>query len=186
MDDSAIVELFWKRDEQAIAATTEKYNVYCLSIAMNILGNIEDAEECVNDAYLNTWNSIPTNRPKMLSTYLGKIVRNLSFNCYKKNRAKKRGNGQVSVILDELSEVIADSGSPEEEWNRKILLESMNSFLKEIPVEKRKIFVCRYWYSDSVRDIAKRYGMTENNVSVTLKRIRKKLHDYLVERGVDL
>ena len=87
MDDSAIVELFWKRDEQAIAATTEKYNVYCLSIAMNILGNIEDAEECVNDAYLNTWNSIPPNKPKMLSTYLGKIVRNMSFNLYKKNRA---------------------------------------------------------------------------------------------------
>lgn len=122
----------------------------------------------------------------MLSTYLGKIVRNLSFNCYKKNRAKKRGNGQVSVILDELSEVIADSGSPEEEWNRKILLESMNSFLEEIPVEKRKIFVCRYWYSDSIKDIAKRFNMTENYVSVTLKRLRKKLHDYLMERGVEL
>ena len=106
MDDSAIVELFWKRDEQAIAATTEKYNVYCLSIAMNILGNIEDAEECVNDAYLNTWNSIPPNKPKMLSTYLGKIVRNMSFNLYKKNRAKKRTNGSFTLILDELSEII--------------------------------------------------------------------------------
>ena len=164
MDDSAIVELFWKRDEQAIAATTEKYNVYCLSIAMNILGNIEDAEECVNDAYLNTWNSIPPNKPKMLSTYLGRFT----------------------LILDELSEIITDSKNIEDEGNARFLLENINSFLKEIPAEKRQIFVCRYWYSDSVRDIAKRYGMTENNVSVTLKRIRKKLHDYLVERGVDL
>ncbi len=186
MDDSAIVELFWKRDEQAIAATTEKYNVYCLSIAMNILGNIEDAEECVNDAYLNTWNSIPPNKPKMLSTYLGKIVRNMSFNLCKKNRAKKRTNGSFTLILDELSEIITDSKNIEDEGNARFLLENINSFLKEIPAEKRQIFVCRYWYSDSVRDIAKRYGMTENNVSVTLKRIRKKLHDYLVERGVDL
>lgn len=174
MDDSAIVELFWKRDEQAIAATTD------------ILGNIEDAEECVNDAYLNTWNSIPPNKPKMLSTYLGKIVRNMSFNLYKKNRAKKRTNGSFTLILDELSEIITDSKNIEDEGNARFLLENINSFLKEIPAEKRQIFVCRYWYSDSVRDIAKRYGMTENNVSVTLKRIRKKLHDYLVERGVDL
>ena len=186
MDDNTIVQMLWNRDETAISVMSEKYGPYCLSIARNILGNHEDAEECVNDTYLNTWNSIPTNRPKMLSTYLGKIVRNLSFNCYKKNRAKKRGNGQVSLILDELSEVIADSGSPEEEWNRKILLESMNSFLEEIPVEKRKIFVCRYWYSDSIKDIAKRFNMTENHVSVTLKRLRKKLHDYLMERGVEL
>lgn len=88
MDDSAIVELFWKRDEQAIAATTEKYNVYCLSIAMNILGNIEDAEECVNDAYLNTWNSIPPNKPKMLSTYLGKIVRICHSICIRKTELR--------------------------------------------------------------------------------------------------
>lgn len=99
MDDSTIVELFWKRDEQAIAATTEKYNAYCLSIAMNILGNIEDAEECVNDAYLNTWNSIPPNKPKMLSTYLGKIVRNMSFNLYKKNRAKKQHKWKLHVNI---------------------------------------------------------------------------------------
>ncbi len=119
-----------------------------------------------------------------LPTY-EKIIRNLvSF--YKKNRAKKRTNGSFTLILDELSEIITDSKNIEDEGNARFLLENINSFLKEIPAEKRQIFVCRYWYSDSVRDIAKRYGMTENNVSVTLKRIRKKLHDYLVERGVDL
>ena len=119
-----------------------------------------------------------------LPTY-EKIIRNLvSF--YKKNRAKKRTNGCFTLILDELSEIITDSKNIEDEGNARFLLENINSFLKEIPAEKRQIFVCRYWYSDSVRDIAKRYGMTENNVSVTLKRIRKKLHDYLVERGVDL
>ena len=108
----------------------------------------------------------------MLSTYLGKIVRNMSFNLYKKNRAKKRTNGSFT-LLDELSEIITDSKNIEDEGNARFLLENINSFLKEIPAEKRQIFVCRYWYSDSVRDIAKRYGMTENNVSVTLKRIRK-------------
>lgn len=90
MDDNQIVQMYWDRDEKAISVTSEKYGSYCLTIARNILGNHEDAEECVSDTYLNTWNSIPSNRPKMLSTYLGKIVRNLSFNLYKKNRAEKQ------------------------------------------------------------------------------------------------
>lgn len=167
MDDSTIVQMYWDRNEKAIPATSEKYGSYCLSIARNILGNHEDAEECVNDTYLNTWNSIPTNRPKMLSTYLGKIVRNLSFNLYRKNRAEKRGAGQIAEVLDELSELIADPNGPEEAWDCKYLRETINTFLSELPAEKRRIFVSRYWYADSVKDIAKRSGMTESNVSVT-------------------
>lgn len=186
MEDNTIVQMYWNRDEKAIVETSAKYGSYCLSIAKNILGNHEDAEECVNDTYLHTWKSIPTNRPAMLSTYLGKIVRNLSFNLYKKNRAEKRGFGQIPFVLEELSELIADSNKPEEELDSKLLAESINSFLADLPVEKRKLFVCRYWYADSVKDIAKSFGMTENNVSVTLSRLRNNLHKYLLESGFEL
>lgn len=184
MEDEAIVQLFWERDEKAITATAEKYGAYCMSIASNILGNSEDAEECINDAYLNTWNSIPPHRPQMLSTYLGKIVRNLSFNLYKKKRADKRGGGQMSLVLDELSEVLAGVGSPEESWDAAFLAQMINGFLEAIPLERRKIFVRRYWYAESVKDIAKRYDMTENNVSVILNRTRDNLKKYLMERGI--
>ncbi|MCR4727726.1 MAG: sigma-70 family RNA polymerase sigma factor [Lachnospiraceae bacterium] len=186
MNDDQIVRMYWDRDEKAISVTSEKYGSYCLHIAGNILGNHEDAEECVNDTYLNTWNSIPTNRPEMLSTYLGKIVRNLSFNLYKKNRAEKRGAGQIGLVLDELAELIADSNRPEDELDCKLLSESVNRFLETLPAEKRKLFVCRYWYADSVKDIAKRFEMTENNVSVALSRLRTGLHNYLLERGFEL
>ncbi len=186
MEDNQIVQMYWERNEKAISATSEKYGSYCFSIAKNILGNYEDAEECVNDTYLNTWNSIPSNRPKLLSTYLGKIVRNLAFNLYKKNKVGKRGGCQIRVVLDELSELIADPNSSEEMWNCKLISDTINSFLSELPVEKRNIFVCRYWYADSVKLIAERYAMTENNVSVTLNRLRTKLHDYLIERGIEL
>lgn len=186
MDDNTIVQMFWDRNQNAISVTSEKYGAYCMSIAYNILGNYQDAEECVSDTYLNTWNSIPTNRPKMLSTYLGKIVRNLSFNIYKKKKAQKRGSGQISLVIEELADVITDSNDIENEWNKKLLIESINSYLSELPDVKRRIFVCRYWYADSVKDIAGRFGMTENNVSVTLQRLRSQLHNYLVERGFEL
>lgn len=186
MDDSTIVQMYWDRDENAISATSQKYGPYCLSIARNILGEHEDAEECVNDAYLSTWNSIPTNRPSVLSAYLGKIVRNLSFNLYKKSRAEKRGSGNIDLVLDELSELTTDSNTPEDELDCKLLSEAINSFLADLPAQKRKLFVCRYWYADSIKDISDRFGTTENNVSVTLNRIRIKLHDYLLESGFEL
>lgn len=147
MDDDSIVRMYWERNEKAISVTSEKYGSYCLSIAKNILDNQEDAEECVNDTYLNAWNSIPPNRPKILSTYLGKIVRNLSFNVYKRNKAEKRGSGQIALVLDEPSAIVADSKNQEDEWNRKLLVSAINAFLSELPTEKRKIIVCRYWYA---------------------------------------
>lgn len=186
MDDNQIVQMYWDRNEKAISVTSEKYGAYCLSIVRNILGNREDAEECVSDTYLNTWNSIPTNRPSVLSTYLGKIIRNLAFNLYKKNKAEKRGSGNVDLVLDELSELIADSSKPEDELDCKLLSEAINSFLSGLPAEKRKLFVCRYWYADSVKDITKKLEMTENNVSITLTRLRTSLHNYLLERGFEL
>ena len=107
MDDANIVQLYWDRNEQAIPATADKYESYCTSIAKNILGNHEDTEECVNDTYLNAWNSMPPHRPSILSTFLGKIVRNLSFNRYKHNTADKRGGGELPVVLEELSDLVS-------------------------------------------------------------------------------
>ena len=106
MEDSQIIKLYWDRDQAAIPATSQKYGNYCLSIARNILGNSQDAEECVNDTFLNAWNSMPPHRPNMLSTFLGKITRNLSFNRYKYNHAEKRGNGEIQCVLDELAECV--------------------------------------------------------------------------------
>ncbi len=183
MEDAKIVQLYWDRDEQAIPATSDKYGSYCASIARNILGNAEDAEECVNDTYLHAWNAMPPHRPKMLSTFLGKLTRNLSLNRCRHNDAEKRGGGQSAAVLDELAELVSGGGEPEQEIDRRELLEAINVFLDELPRDKRRIFVCRYWYFDSVSEIAARFGLTENRVSVTLSRLRRKLHDYLSERG---
>ena len=186
MDDAKIVQLYWDRDEQAIPVTANKYGNYCTSIAINILGNREDAEECVNDTYMNAWNSMPLHRPNILSTFLGKIVRNLSIKRYKHNTADKRGGGQATVVLDEIAEFVSDTDSVEKEIDHRELVKAIDSFLDRLPTDKRSIFVCRYWYFDSVSDIANRFGMTENNVSVTLNRLRLKLHNYLLERGFEL
>ena len=148
MDDAKIVQLYWDRDEQAIPATADKYGNYCTSIAKNILGNQQDAEECVNDTYMSAWNAMPPHRPNILSVFLGKLTRNLSLNRYKHNHAAKRGGGQVPVILDEIMEFVSGT--------------------------------------DSISDIALRFGMTENHVSVTLSRLRLELRNYLFERGFDL
>lgn len=186
MDDGEIVRLYWDRDERAITASAEKYGTYCTAIARNILRNIEDAEECVNDTYLNAWNTIPPHKPNILSTFLGKITRNLSINKYKHNHTEKRGGGQVPVVLDELRDIVSDSASVEQSIEQNELVAAIDIFLAGLSEEKRKIFVCRYWYFDSVSDIAERFGMTENNVSVTLSRMRTKLHNYLLKRGFEL
>lgn len=186
MEDSEIVQLYWKRNEQALSATADKYGRYCTSIAKNILGNSEDAEECVNDTYLNAWNSIPPHKPGVLSAFLGKITRNLSFNRYRHNTADKRGGGETAVVLDELLDIVSDTESMEQEMEYRELVKAIDSFLAALPSQKRNIFVCRYWYFDSVSRIASRFQMTENNVSVTLNRIRVQLREYLLEGGFDL
>lgn len=183
MDDAKIVQLYFDRNEQAIPATADKYGNYCTSIAKNILGNHEDAEECVNDTYLNAWNSIPPHQPKMLSTFLGKIVRNLAFNRYKYNTADKRGSGEIALVLEELAGCVSGKDDVEQAYEHKELVAAINDFLGILPSEKRNIFVCRYWYSDSIADIATRYDMNYAAVSMTLNRLRTKLHNYLIKRG---
>ena len=183
MDDREIIRLYFNRDERAVSATAKKYGNYCTAIAQNILDSREDVEECVSDTYFSAWNTIPPTRPSVLSAFLGKITRNLAFNKYKHNHVLKRGKGEVALVLDELAECISGRDDVEQEIDRRELVSDINAFLGTLPTKKRNIFVCRYWYSDSVSAIAKRYEMTEGNVSVTLHRLRAGLKAYLSERG---
>ncbi len=186
MDDHGIIQMYWDRDDQAIRATSDKYGHYCKSIARNILNNDEDAEECVNDTYLNAWNAMPAHWPEQLATFLGKITRNLSFNKYKHNRTEKRGGGEIALVLDELADCISGNDDVEQIIDRRELIKTLNSFVRSLPVDKRNIFVRRYWYADSISDIAKARGMLQGTVSKTLERTRKKLKTYLTERGFEI
>lgn len=185
IDDNKIIQLYFDRDENAIKETSEKYGIYCSSIAINILNNKEDAEECVSDTYLKTWNSIPPNRPTVLRTFLGKITRNAAFDLYKKMNAEKRGKGNLAVVLDELGDCVSGGCEPEKEYDKKECINAINSFLGTLSEEKCAFFVRRYWYAETISIIAKRYGKRENYVSVSLNRVRKKLHEYLLERGFE-
>lgn len=184
MEDIEIVELFWKRDEKAIAETQNKYSNYCFSIARNILGNQQDCEEVINDTFLAAWNSIPPHHPLILSTYLGKIARRLSLNKYRRYSAKKRGGQDITVSLSELDECVSDGRSIRDELEEKYLAETIDGFLAGLKESERKIFVCRYWYFEPVQDIARRFGFTESKVKMTLKRTRDRLRDYLEKEGV--
>lgn len=183
MEDSEIVRLFLERNEQAVAETMAKYKGYCTKIALNILFSQEDAEECVNDAFMKLWELIPPNEPEILSVFIGMITRNLAINRYRQSLTQRRGNGELAVAFDELSEVISDSADIENEAERRELLDEINKFLKKLPEKKRNIFICRYWHCDSLRDIAARFSVSESNVSVILNRTRKKLCEYLQKRG---
>lgn len=183
MEDREIVGLYFDRDMRAIEETSAKYRNYCTAVAVNILGNSEDAEECLNDALHSAWNSIPPQKPENLRTYIGKIVRNLSFDRYRKNNSQKRGGGEIAFVLDELSEIVSGKDTPEMEIDRKELVSDINCFLKESSKEKRSIFVMRYWYTMSVEDISKKSGKSQTNVSVILNRVRNELKAYLNERG---
>ncbi len=186
MEDFKIVQLYWERDQSAITETAAKYGNYCTSIARNILGNRKDAEECVQDTYMNAWNSMPPHKPNVLSAFLGKITRNLSFDRYKYNNADKRGGNEISAVLDELSECVSGKNNVEQEIEYKELVKAIDTFLATLSSEKRSIFVCRYWYTDSIAEIAKQFHMRENTVSMTLSRIRANLQKYLRERGYEL
>ena len=183
MTDERIIELFFARSERGIEELDTKYGATCHRIAQNILGNKEDAEECVNDAYLGVWNSIPPKKPSLLSAFLFKILRNLSITRYHANTAQKR-NSFYDIALDELEETISTEESIEKECSQKELTTTIEGFLDTLTRENRVIFVCRYWSSESYTEIAKRTGLTEKNISVRLTRIREKMKEYLSERGI--
>ena len=182
MEDSKIIQLFWERDESALSAVSEKYGRYCGAIARNIIGDEQYAEECVNDTLLELWEAIPPNRPKHLTAFIGKVVRNNAFNTVKGIMAKKRGGGESQLVLDELNEV-ASEYSVELTAERHEILAAINDFLKRIPAKQRNVFVLRYWHCCDISDISQIVGISEANVYSILKRVRKKLIENLKNRG---
>lgn len=175
MDDKQIIALYWQRNDNAIAETDKKYGTYCLSVANNILGNREDSEECVNDTWLHAWNSMPPQKPASLKLFLARITRNLSINLYNAKKAKKRGGGEMTVLLDELSLCASAGGDVSREFEAKELERCINRFVRSLPKRECNIFVRRYFFAEPVSEIAKQYGMTDNHVSVALSRARQKL-----------
>ncbi|MBQ8135229.1 MAG: sigma-70 family RNA polymerase sigma factor [Clostridia bacterium] len=184
MNDRQIVEMYWNRDEKAISETTEKYGAYCYTIAFGILHNEEDTKESVNDTYMDAWNSMPPNKPKILKTFLGKITRRISIDRWRKKTAQKRGGGELPEVLEELSECITESGNPVNEMEKKLLNETINLFVKELKNTEQKVFLCRYWYADSVESIAKQFGFTQSKVKSMLMRTRIKLKERLIKEDL--
>ena len=184
MEDLQIIELYFSRDEQALRETADKYGAYCMAVSMNILHSEPDAEECVNDTWLRTWNSIPPTRPASLKLFLARIARNLSLNRHRALHADKR-NRDLEVSLTELE---ACFPAPDDlpEGKATPVMDALNDFLATQPKEDRVIFVQRYWYSLSAAQIAEEQGISENAVWVRLHRTREKLRDYLTERGFRL
>lgn len=181
MEDKEIVDLYWARNEEAVAETEKKYGRYCHYIAYQILASDEEAKEIVNDVFLKVWNTVPPNRPVLLKPYVGMLCRQLALNLYEKQHAKRRG-GQVPLVLDELAECIPD-GVGWELDERISLRELLHTFLLSLPKKTRNIFVRRYWYASSVSEIAKENGMKESGVAMLLLRTRNKLKRYLEKEG---
>lgn len=185
MDDSMIIELFFERSEQAIIELSNKYGFICAKVADNILNNRQDTEECVNDAYLAVWNTIPPQKPDPLLSYVCRIVRNLSLKKYLENTAKKR-NSFYDVALDELADCIPASESVEDELAAKEVAGMINSFLATLDRQSRVMFVRRYWHADSIEDIAVMFHKSRHYISVRLSRIRKALKQYLETEGISV
>ena len=183
MEDYKIVALYWKKDESAISETGHKYGAYCFAIADNILHNKEDSEECVNDTWLKAWNAMPPQRPTKLQIFLTKITRNLSFNRFNARSAEKRGGGEIILVLDELAECLASETDIASEYEAKELGQCIRSFVRLLSERDGNIFVRRYFFTESISQIARKYGLTENNIMVILCRTRKKLKAHLVKEG---
>ena len=185
MDDSKIIELFFERSEQAIVELSKKYGNTCYKIAVNILKNDSDAEECVNDTYLGVWNTIPPQKPKPLLTYICRIARNISIKRYHQNTAKKR-NSYYDVALDELEACLPSSIMVQDEASAKELTSLIDDFLGGLDKTNRIMFVRRYWFSDSISDIATRFNLSKHAVTVRLSRTRERLRQYLIKKGVTI
>ncbi len=184
MEDKKIIALYWERSEKAIKETADKYGKYCYTIAFNILYNKEDADESVNDTYMGAWNSMPPHRPNILSAFLGKITRHISLNKWRHKNAEKRGGGQVTLALDELMECIPVEEKIEEKIEAMELARMIDVFLAGLKAEERRIFICRYWYMDSITELSKQFGYSESKVKSMLFRIRNKLLVHLEKEGI--
>jgi len=185
IDDERIIDLFFKRDQQGIRELDIKYGKTCHSLSYNITNSKQDAEECVNDAYLGAWNTIPPTRPNPLLSYIVKIVRNISLKIYWRKQAAKR-SGNYKIALEEIEGCIAGPQNVEDEIEARELARIIEEFLDTLTLENRVIFMRRYWFADSYKDIAELVGLTEKNISVRLTRIREKMKQYLIEREVSV
>ncbi|MCL1866135.1 MAG: sigma-70 family RNA polymerase sigma factor [Oscillospiraceae bacterium] len=186
MDDTAIVALYLNRDENAISETEKKFGRYLTKIALNTFGSVEDSKETVNDTYLKAWNSIPPHEPQVLSTYLGKITRELSIDLFRKRSRQKRQGSSYALSLSELEECAAapdNAGNPEQALESKDLSEKINGWLKSVPKETRDVFVGRYYFMDSVKDVAFNHDMSVSKAKVVLHRARNDLKKYLEKEG---
>lgn len=184
LEDAQIIELYFNRSENAIAETKRKYEDYLVAISENILWNRQDVEECVSDAYIHAWNSIPPQNPLSLRAFIGSIVRNLSLDCYKKRHTKKRFGNQTSLLLSELEDCIPSQVTVEHEFDDSEIAKSITRFLLSQGEQNRALFVRRYWYCESIKQLSKRFGLSESSVKSALFRIRNALKDYLTEEGV--
>ena len=184
MDDNQIIDLFWERSEQAITATAAKYSRYCYAIAYNILRSKEDADESVNDTYMSAWERIPPHRPSVLSTFLGKITRRIWLNRWRSRTREKRGGGEVPLALDELAECVAGGQSAEQALEQKELSRAINLFLDTLAETERDVFVCRYWFLASIKEISSRFHFSESKTKSMLLRTRAKMKTYLLEEGL--
>ncbi len=184
MEDSRIIELLFERSQQGLRELSIKYEKLIFRIAMNVVNNNEDASECANDTYLGIWNAIPPQRPNPLISFICRIARNVSLKKYRSNTAKKR-KSTFDISMEELENCISTS-SVEEVWSAKQLGIAIDTFLDTIDKENRIIFLRRYWFCDSIKDISALLGISENNVSVKLSRIRTQLKSYLVQEGFEL
>ncbi|MGM9662693.1 MAG: RNA polymerase sigma factor [Oscillospiraceae bacterium] len=182
MHDEEILRLFFERSEQAIAELEAKYGALCRRVAFNILNSDRDTEECVSDAYLAVWNAIPPQRPETLPAYVCRIVRNLAVKRYHANTARKRSSF-YDVALEELEECLSAPETAETALSARELTRLLDAFLDTLEERDRYLFVRRYWYADSVAAIAAELGISENNASVRLSRLREKLKRYLRKEG---
>lgn len=184
MEDVKIVELFWQRNESAINETKVKYGNYCHSIAYRILNNNEDAEECENDTYLELWKTIPPQKPKILSAYLGMITRQKAIDKWRKKTADKRGGGEFQLSLNELEGCISDENTINDKLEAEEMAKKISDFLRTLPTNECNVFLRRYWYFDSITEISKRYGYGQSKVKMMLKRTREKIVSHLEEEGM--
>ncbi len=183
MEDADIIDLYWSRNEQAIHETDRKYRLYCLSVSENILRDRQDSEECVNDTWLRAWNAIPPDRPIHLKMFLAKITRALSVDKLRQKFAAKRGGGEVAAVIDELAECIPSSEDVHSTIERMELDMVINNFLSTISEKERKVFLCRYFFAESIKEISERYGLKGNTIPVILSRTRQKLKKHLLKEG---
>lgn len=183
MEDARIVDLYWARSETAIDETSAKYGKYCYAIAHNILSNTEDANESVNDTYLAAWNSMPPQRPSVLSSFLGKITRRISIDKWRARNAEKRGGGEIILALDELSDCVPFGTNVEQAIEAAELGKAIDRFVMALPLMERRVFICRYWYLDPIALICQRFGFSQSKVKVMLHRTRNSLRNYLDKEG---